>query len=192
MTNQSQVAAQPISADAKKVLDFWLQQNTKPFWFAKDEDFDKTVTAKFLATLEQAKRGELGDWRASTKGRLAEIIVLDQFSRNIFRDSSQAFAQDGMALVLAQEIVRQPDFDKLNQDERNFALMPFMHAESATIHQQALPLFKKYASADTLAFEYKHQAIIERFGRYPHRNAILGRQSSEEEIAFLQQPNSSF
>ena len=97
-----------------------------------------------------------------------------------------------MALVLAQEIVKQPDFDKLNQDERNFALMPFMHAESAKIHQQALPLFKKYASADTLAFEYKHQAIIERFGRYPHRNAILGRQSSDEEIAFLQQPNSSF
>ena len=192
MTNQSQVAAQPISSEAKKVLDFWLQQNTKPFWFAKDEDFDKTVTAKFLATLEQAKRGELGDWRASTKGRLAEIIVLDQFSRNIFRDSPQAFAQDGMALVLAQEIVKQPDFDKLNQDERNFALMPFMHAESANIHQQALPLFKKYASDDTLAFEYKHQAIIERFGRYPHRNAILGRQSSNEEIAFLQQPNSSF
>ena len=136
MTNQSQVAAQPISSEAKKVLDFWLQQNTKPFWFAKDEDFDKTVTAKFL-----------GDWRASTKGWLAEIIVLDQFSRNIFRDSSQAFAQDGMALVLAQEIVKQPDFDKLNQDERNFALMPFMHAESVIIHQQALPLFKKYASA---------------------------------------------
>lgn len=181
-----------MSNNAQKVLDFWFDDENKSFWFAKNDKFDQTLTNKFLATLEQAKHGELADWRVTIQGRLAEIIVLDQFSRNIYRDTPNAFAQDGMALVLSQEIVKQADFERLSQNERNFALMPFMHSESATIHEQALPLFEQYASQNTLDFEIKHKAIIDKFGRYPHRNAILGRESSNEEIEFLKQPNSSF
>lgn len=178
--------------DVKKVLDFWFDDRTKPFWFANSDEFDNTLKAQFSAVLEQANRGELANWRATIKGRLAEIIVLDQFSRNIYRDTPQAFAQDGMALVLSQEIVKQVGFADLNQDERNFALMPMMHSESIKIHEIALPLFEKYASQDTLDFEIKHKAIIDEFGRYPHRNAILGRPSNDEEIEFLKLSNSSF
>lgn len=181
-----------MTATAKTVLEFWFDSKTQPFWFAKSDDFDNTLREKFLSTLAQAKQGEMAHWRATLQGRLAEIIVLDQFSRNIYRGTSEAFAQDGMALVLAQELVKQTDFTQLSQDERNFALMPFMHAESAIIHQQALPLFEQYASQHTLDFEIKHKAIIDQFGRYPHRNAILGRASTAEESEFLKQPNSSF
>lgn len=174
------------------VLDFWFGDEVRPFWFVKNDEFDNTVYAKFLTTLEYAKRGELDDWRGDIKGRLAEIIVLDQFSRNIYRDTPQAFAQDGMALVLAQEAINLPAFADLAEDERNFVLLPFMHSESKAVHDKALPYFQKCASEQTLDFEYKHKVIIDRFGRYPHRNAILGRVSTAEELAFLSQPNSSF
>ncbi|MFW2176431.1 MULTISPECIES: DUF924 family protein [unclassified Moraxella] len=177
---------------ARIILDFWFSDTTKPFWFAKSDDFDRQLTYKFSALLQQASQVELGDWRVTAHGRLAEIIVLDQFSRNIYRDTPQAFAQDGMALVLSQELVKQADFAEMNEVERNFALMPFMHSESVKIHEQAVGLFEQFASKNTLDFELKHKAIIDRFGRYPHRNAILGRESTDEEIEFLKQPNSGF
>lgn len=97
-----------------------------------------------------------------------------------------------MALVLAQECVRQADFAQLNVDERKFAIMPMMHSESVAVHRVAVPLFERYTDALTLDFERRHQVIVERFGRYPHRNALLGRASSPEELAFLQQEGSSF
>lgn len=176
----------------KDVLDFWFDKANQPYWFEKNDKFDNTLKEKFLATLEQAKQGELNNWRTTTQGRLAEIIVLDQFSRNIYRDTPDAFAQDGMALVLSQEIIQQVDFKTLSLDERNFALMPMMHSESANIHAKAVPLFEQYASKQTLDFEYKHKAMIDKYGRYPQRNAILGRKSSKKEIEFLNLPNSSF
>lgn len=177
---------------AQTVLQVWFDPKTQPLWFAKDADFDARLTAQFLPTLKAAMHGELYMWRDSARGRLAEIIVLDQFSRNIYRDTPQAFAQDGMALVLAQALVQQSDFATLKQAERNFALMPFMHAESLAIHAAAQPLFDQYADASTQDYEHKHRAIIARFGRYPHRNAVLGRTSSAQELEFLQQPDSSF
>lgn len=176
----------------QQVLDFWFSPTTQPFWFTKSAAFDQMLSEKFSQVLAQAQQGELAHWRDTSLGRLAEIIVLDQFSRNIYRDTKQAFAQDGMALVLAQELIKQQDFEALSQPQRNFALLPFMHSESAQIHEQAAGLFQQYASDTTVAFEQKHQAIIEQFGRYPHRNAILGRPSTPAEIAFLTQPGSSF
>lgn len=179
-------------SECQKVLDFWFAEAARPFWFAKSAVFDEQIRAHFLELWQRAAAGELMDWRADAAGRLAEIIVLDQFSRNLWRDDARAFAQDGMALVLAQECVRQADFAQLNVDERKFAIMPMMHSESVAVHRVAVPLFERYTDALTLDFERRHQVIVERFGRYPHRNALLGRASSPEELAFLQQEGSSF
>lgn len=142
--------------------------------------------------LQQAAQGELFDWRDTPHGRLAEIIVLDQFSRNVWRSTPQAFAQDGIALALSQEAVRAGALAALQPDERAFLLMPYMHSESAVIHAEAEALLREHAPANNYDFELKHKAIIDRFGRYPHRNAILGRESTPEEIDFLKQPGSSF
>ena len=119
-------------------------------------------------------------------------LFLTNFSRNLYRDNPLAFAQDGMALILAQEAIRQKDFAQMEMIQRKFMLMPFMHSESAAMHEWATALFAQYTDALTIDFEAKHKAIIDRFGRYPHRNEILGRKSSAEEITFLQQPDSEF
>ena len=118
--------------------------------------------------------------------------MLDQFSRNVYRDTPRAFAQDALALVLAQELVASEQHRSLPEAQRVFAYMPYMHSESALVHAQAVPLFSQPGMEDNLSFEIRHQAIIERFGRYPHRNAILGRPSSPDELAFLSEPGSSF
>ncbi|MDO4997858.1 MAG: DUF924 family protein [Neisseria sp.] len=176
----------------QSVLDFWFKQTPKENWFSKNADFDAQIRQQFFATWQAAAAGELAHWRHNLHGRLAEIIVLDQFSRNLFRDSVQAFAQDGMALVLAQEAIAQADFAKMELSERHFMLMPLMHSESRLIHSQAVELFKKYTNDYALDFELQHQAIIERFGRYPHRNVVLKRTSTSEEIEFLKQDGSAF
>lgn len=174
------------------VLDFWFHDENRPYWFAKSDDFDARIAQQFGSVWQQARAGELSHWRASMEGRLAEILVLDQFSRNLKRNQPEAFAQDNMALVLAQEALAQTGFAALPAEMRKFILMPMMHSESAVIHTQALPLFEQYTDEYTVTFEQKHKAIIDRFGRYPHRNAILGRESTPEELIFLQQPDSSF
>lgn len=174
------------------VLKFWFQETDARQWFSSDPEFDALVRERFEPLLQQAADGALAGWRSTAQGRLAEIIVLDQFSRNIYRDTPQAFAQDAMAVQLAQAAVAQGALDVLTEVERNFLLMPFMHSESRAVHLQAEPLFKTYASANTYQFELKHKVIIDRFGRYPHRNEVLGRSSTAEEIEFLQQPGSGF
>ncbi|MBP6561857.1 MAG: DUF924 domain-containing protein [Neisseriaceae bacterium] len=174
------------------VLAFWFGEAAQPFWFDKSDDFDAAIRTQFGPTWMQAKQGELAHWRSSIQGRLAEIIVLDQFSRNLCRHQAAAFAQDGMALVLAQEAVAHPDYAGLNGDQKRFVLMPFMHSESARIHEDAVRLFTALGDANTLDFELRHKAIVDRFGHYPHRNKALNRSSSEEEIAFLQEEGSSF
>lgn len=137
--------------------------------------------------------GELYGWRKTAHGRLAEIIVLDQFSRNMYRDQPQSFAADPMALVLAQEAVFLGADKKLKTpQEQAFLYMPYMHSESEIIHEVALDLFSQPGLENNYAFELKHKEIIDRFGRYPHRNDILGRQSTAEELAFLKEPGSSF
>ncbi|UJB64536.1 DUF924 domain-containing protein [Acidovorax sp. YS12] len=179
-------------ATPEDVLHFWFEQLTPQQHFAKDADLDAAIAQRFGPTLEAAARGELWGWRASAQGRLAEIVALDQFSRNVWRDTPRAFAQDGMALVLAQELVAHALDRALPMVQRAFAYMPYMHSESATVHTQAVVLFSQPGLESNLAFELRHQAIIERFGRYPHRNAVLGRASSTEELAFLSEPGSSF
>ena len=177
---------------SSEIVHFWFSEIDRALWFRKDAGFDRLLDERFGALHAQASLGELSAWRDTPHGRLAEIIVLDQFSRNLFRDSPKAFAQDGMALVLAQEAVRAGADAALNAQERVFLYMPYMHSESATAHKTAVELFTRNGIPENLDFELKHKAIIDRFGRYPHRNAVLGRTSTPEEIAFLQEPGSSF
>ena len=181
-----------MKLNPQKVLSFWFTELTPKHHFAKDAALDETIRTRFGATLEAAARCELFAWRATPEGRLAEILVLDQFSRNVYRDTPRAFAQDALALALAQELVASGQDRSLPLVQRSFAYMPYMHSESALVHAQAVALFSQPGLEDTLRFELRHQEIIDRFGRYPHRNALLGRASSPEELVFLSEPGSAF
>lgn len=174
------------------ILTFWFEELTPKQWWSGEEEVDALIRQRFSGVLDQAALAELQGWRQTPKGRLAEIIVLDQFSRNIHRGTPRSFAQDPMALALAQEAVSAGALNELIQVERSFLLMPYMHSESKLIHVQAEELFREFAAPGNYDFELRHKAIIDRFGRYPHRNGILGRESTDEEQAFLQQPGSSF
>ena len=176
----------------QEVLKFWFDDIDRSKWWVKDADFDNRIRSLFTPIHTAAKCGELFEWRATAKGRLAEIIVLDQFSRNMFRDSPLAFACDSIALVLAQEAISANADSQLDSSERMFLYLPFMHSESLKIHEFAVELYKNNGLTDALESEIQHKAIIEKFGRYPHRNKVLGRTSTPAEVKFLQQPNSSF
>lgn len=174
------------------VINFWFKEIEPACWWVKDTAFDKDIITKFQDIHNAAKQCELVTWRKSAHGRLAEIIILDQFSRNMYRDTPQAFSFDGIALALAQEAISIGADKDLTAIEKSFLYMPFMHSESLAIHQNAVVLYKANGIASNLEFEMKHKVIIERFGRYPHRNALLNRISTPEEVEFLTQPNSSF
>lgn len=178
--------------DPENVLAFWFAELTPRDWWRKDAALDAQVAVRFGATLAAARAGELAHWRDTARGRLAEVLVLDQFPRNVFRDRAQSFASDGMALVLAQEAIRHGADRELPPAQRAFFYLPFMHSESLRVHDEALRLFDQPGLEDNLRFERAHRAIIARFGRYPHRNAALGRPSTPEELAFLSEPGSSF
>eukprot|EP01063_Lacrimia_lanifica_P038634 TRINITY_DN8260_c0_g2_i1.p1 TRINITY_DN8260_c0_g2~~TRINITY_DN8260_c0_g2_i1.p1 ORF type:complete len:210 (+),score=94.83 TRINITY_DN8260_c0_g2_i1:77-631(+) len=180
------MAQQGVDAEAKAVLDFWFGLSMKQ-QFATDPELDKEIEAKFGAVLERARAGELASWRATPQGRLAEIIVLDQFTRNLCRGSPAAFSHDPMALALAQEAVRVGALDEMEGPQKAFLVMPYMHSESKAVHVEALKLFALPGLEGNLAFEEKHKAVIDRFGRYPSRNAVLGRQSTPEEEEFLKE-----
>jgi uncharacterized protein (DUF924 family) len=171
--------------DVESILDFWFNYLISAQWWKKDPDLDQVIRSRFASIHHQATLGELSDWRNTVEGCLAEVIILDQFSRNIFRDKPQSFAYDGMALVLAQEAIRRALHQQLPPSQRTFLYHPFMHSESLTVHHQAFQLFAEPGLEHSLIFEKKHAEIIKRFGRYPHRNAILGRHSSKEEQLFL-------
>ena len=177
---------------AQDILNFWFNPEHPSLWFAKSDEFDAKIRERFQTIHHQAIQAELWSWRKTAEGRLAEILVLDQFSRNLYRDQPQAFAHDSMALMLAQEAISLQLDAQLSPDHRSFLYMPFMHSESKLIHEFALKLFQRLGNEINLSFEKKHKLIIDRFGRYPHRNAILGRSSTAEELEFLTQPNSSF
>ena len=174
------------------VLQFWFEEATPKQHFGKDAAFDAAIRERFADTHAAAARGELATWRDTADGRLAEVIVLDQFSRNLFRDDVRAFATDSMALVLAQEAIHVGADHEIPAAQRAFLYMPFMHSESRVIHVDAERLFRQSGLERNYDFELKHKTIIERFGRYPHRNAVLGRVSTAEELAFLKQPGSMF
>ena len=175
--------------DSEDVLRFWFEEIEPAQHWKKDSEFDQLVRDRFGAVHLAASRCELFGWRTSAEGRLAEIIVLDQFSRNMFRDQPESFACDPLALALAQEAISLGADKQLTDRQVGFMYMPLMHSESAMIQEVALEIF---ANTKNIDFELKHKAIIDRFGRYPHRNAILNRKSTTEEIEFLKGPNSSF
>jgi uncharacterized protein (DUF924 family) len=188
-------------ADPAAVLDFWfgnpLCSEPRSEWFRKDEAFDALIRSRFGTTVDAALHGALLDWDSSASGALARIVVLDQFTRNSFRGSARAFAGDTLALAAAQALVAAGRDRALTPLQRWFVYLPFEHAEDRAAQQQSMQLFSALAAehpgvADAREWAHKHAAVIARFGRYPHRNAILGRVSTPEELAFLAEPGSSF
>jgi len=177
---------------AQDVLRFWFEDTRPEQWWLADPAFDRLIAGRYADIHAQAIRCELHAWRKNAQGRLAEIIVIDQFSRNIHRGSARAFASDPLALALAQEAVAAGADHALDTQQRAFLYLPYMHSESRAIHAVAEGLFRDHTAPDSYDFELRHKAIIDRFGRYPHRNAIVGRESTAEEEAFLMEPGSSF
>jgi uncharacterized protein (DUF924 family) len=173
----------------REILKFWFEEIEPSQWWKKDENLDRIITERFSEIYHRATLCELFEWRKDAHGRLAEMIVLDQFSRNMFRNSPLSFAYDALALALAQDAVSVGTDKSLKQAER-FLYMLFMHSESLEIHEIATRLFRDNGNQNSLDFELKHKAIIARFGRYPHRNSLLGRKSTDEEIELLKQPGS--
>lgn len=170
---------------ATDILTFWFDEAGKNHWFKQSDAFDTQCRERFSVALESAARAECWQWRTSPAGRCAEIILLDQLSRNIFRNTARAFSQDGVALVLAQEAVARGDDLRMTPDQRYFTYMPYMHSESLAVHDEALKLFEKLGHEQALRYEHAHREVIARFGRYPSRNAALGWVNTPEEETYL-------
>jgi uncharacterized protein (DUF924 family) len=178
--------------DYQEILKFWFEEIKPAQIWIKDKAFDQLIIDRFTVVYQKAVKCELFHWRETADGRLAEIIVLDQFSRNMFRHSAKAFAYDSLALALSQQALAMGADKKVDKAKRSFIYLPFMHSESHEIHKQALKIYQNYGVQGSLDFEIKHKAIIDRFGRYPHRNKVLDRESTAAEIEFLKGPNSGF
>lgn len=170
-----------------EVLDFWFVEHGPEDWYSGDPEFDARCAARLADVHQQAVRGELWAWRETAHGRLAEIILLDQLSRQLHRGDAASFAADHMALALAQEVVYRGLADELTINEKLFVFMPFQHAESAVIQEESVRLFRSLGNDDYLPYAIEHRDIIARFGRFPFRNAALGRTSSPEEIAYMKE-----
>ena len=192
-----------MAAEAQAVLDFWFGAagspqagQRRPEWFRKSGAFDASIRERFLATYEEAAAGRLARWDASARELLALIAALDQFPRNMFRGTPRAFATDPQALAAAERMVARGWDIELAPLERSFAYLPFEHAENPAAQERSMALFGALAQdatyADLLEWARKHYVIVQRFGRFPHRNVILGRVSTPEEIEFLAQPGSVF
>ncbi|MDO3387368.1 DUF924 family protein [Gilvimarinus sp. SDUM040013] len=174
------------------VIQFWFVELSSSDWFGKNPAVDQLIKQRFAGLHSALVQGEGQELACSGVNVLSQVIVLDQFSRNIYRDDGRAFAFDDQALALSRQAIEQGWDEALKDDQRAFLYMPFMHSERAEVHEQALALFGRLDNKNYLEFEYKHKAIIDRFGRYPHRNKLLNRVSTDEERAFLATPGSSF
>lgn len=185
--------------DARSVLDFWFgpEPTPRPEWFRKDPAFDEAIRDRFGALVDRALAGELDRWDGSPEGLLALVVVLDQFPRNLFRGQARAFAGDARALGLARAAVGRGDDLHLHLVQRVFVYLPFEHAEDIAAQDESMRLFTALAAespahADTLDYARRHRDVILRFGRFPHRNAALGRLDTQEEADYLRQPGSGF
>lgn len=174
-----------IIIPAKEVYNFWFNEGNEEMWYAQSEDFDNEIRERFYETWEVARQGLLYEWRGTFEGRLAEIIVLDQFSRNLHRGSYLSYTQDGIALVLAQYAIEHPDFDKQPINQKSFTLLPFMHSESKEIQKITEKLYLALDSEMHTKYMYDHKEIIDRYGRYPYRNEVMNRESTPEELDFI-------
>ena len=191
-------------ADPQAVLDFWFGAEgsaefgtQRKLWFTKDAEVDRTIADRFGAGVERALRGELEAWARTAPSALARILLLDQFTRNAFRDQKRAFAGDAQALAAASAMVGSRLEELLPPFMRAFVYMPFEHAEGMTMQDEAVRLFTRLVAAapevaPMLDYAHRHRSVIERFGRFPHRNTILGRQSTAQELAYLAEPGSRF
>lgn len=168
------------------VIRFWFVEHGREQWFGGGPEFDAKLVAQFGETHASVAAGEAWRWRATSEGRLAEIVVLDQFSRQIYRGDRRAFASDPMALALAQEAVAGGHDQNVPHEWRMFFYLPYMHSESLVIHEEALRLYETLGVQEAADYELAHQAVLRRFGRYPRRNAALGRASTPEEIAYIE------
>lgn len=196
LRSSAPVALPPAAAE---VLDFWFagQEAPREIWFRKSSSYDALVRERFAGLIEQALADQLGGWTARPDAALAQVLLLDQFTRNVFRDTPRAFAGDALALAAAQGMCARGDDLALAPVQRVFVYLPFEHAEDAAMQAESLRRFEALAQAHPgmagfLDYARRHAEVIRRFGRFPHRNAILGRASTPEEIEFLQQPGSSF
>lgn len=193
-----------LPTDARAVLDFWFAPEGHPehgrfrdLWFIKRDETDREIERRFGPLIEQAMQGGLSDWRETPQGALALILLLDQFTRNVYRGTVQSFAGDPRALLVAQHLVGDGGHAALPPLQRAFVYLPYEHAEDASLQAHCVALFTALAAEapalDTmLDYAKRHAEVIRRFGRFPHRNAILGRASTPEEAAFLKEPGSSF
>ena len=191
------------AAQAADILEFWFGTPDDPSWgknrkawWCKDADFDDEIRGRFLATHQAAARGDLDSWTRTAAGSLALLILLDQFPRNLFRGEARAYNTDSKARAVAQAAIDQGFEDGLTEIQRWFVYMPFQHSEGLDDQLHSLTLYDRLSeggdNADTKKSAQRHYAIVARFGRFPHRNSVLGRSSSEEELAFLKEPDSSF
>ena len=174
------------------ILDFWFKETTNEQWFKKDDAFDAKIRARFKPVIEAGLSGRLNDWRKDDEGALALVLLTDQFTRNVYRGTPRSFAGDTLALETTIECIENGYLSRNEKNHRYFMLMPMMHSEDLAIQEASLPLFKQHAPENAYNYAVKHRDIIARFGRFPHRNSILGRSSTDEETQFLEQPGSSF
>lgn len=178
----------------QEVIVFWFEETQPAQWFQKNPDFDSLVRARFFDVYEQARGGKLSDWGSDPDGALALCLVLDQFPRNMFRASAQAYATDDKALVVAKQAIHR-GFDQLMAPlRRRFLYLPFEHSEKLSDQKRSVDLFASMQKDDPLGYEYamRHYVVIEKYGRFPHRNAVLARENTPEEVEYLSQPGSGF
>lgn len=176
----------------KEVLDFWFDPKHLPLHFDENDEFDELIRTNFLATWQAAAEGLLVDWRKDIKGRLAEIIVLDQFSRNLWRNDIRTYTQDKMAIALAQEVVNHEEYGTLSAIEKKYILLPFMHSESVALHDWAFKYYEEAGDEGLIYFENLHRDVLDQFGRYPYQNKDLGRKSTTEELKYLEEKDGNF
>lgn len=189
-------------AHALEVLTFWFADRHAVYWFAGNAGFDAQIRLRFAATVAAASAGKLDEWAHTPDGWLALLIVLDQFRRNLYRDDARAWACDGKALTLALAGIARGDDQRVPAARRAFAYLPLEHAEDLALQNQCVELFvalgavagpvQRVAMESLLDYARRHQQVIERFGRFPHRNALLGRTSSSAELAWLAEPGAGF
>lgn len=170
---------------ARKIIDFWFSDEVRKLWFNSTPEFDALLRERYLELSQQAARGELDHWRQNADGCLALVILLDQFPLNMFRDEARSFSGEALSREVAREAIDRGFDRQLDAEQRAFLYMPFMHSEDLADQKLALELFDQQGLEGNLRFARHHHGIIEKFGRFPHRNEILGRPSSADEIEYL-------